>query len=79
MTFHLFFPKSILICESKRWIYGTNYPRMDQVKFVEDSLLKKFEVILSANTDYVTLNAFKGCLPKISLGPFVNTLSHINV
>ena len=40
---------------------------------------KKFEVILSANTDQVTLNVFKGCLPKISPGPFVNTLSHINV
>ena len=33
---------------------GTNYSRMDQVKF------------------------FKCCLPQISLGPFLNTLSHVS-
>ena len=35
------------------------FKRMDQVKFVEDSLLK-------------------GCLPQTFLGPFLNTLFHIN-
>ena len=34
--------------------------------------LKKFEVIWSAYFEF-----FKGCLPQISLGPFLNTLSHI--
>ena len=46
---------------------------MDQVKFVEDKPLKKFEVILSA---YFTF--FKGCLPQILIGPFLNTLTQIN-
>ena len=41
--------------------YGTKYSRMDQIKFVEGTLYK----------------FFKGCLPQILLGPFLNTLSHI--
>ena len=45
---------------------------------------KKFEVIWSAS-DMVCLNRpyhfkfFKGCLPQIPLGPFLNTLSHIYI
>ena len=45
---------------------------MDQVKFVEDSL-KKFEGVWSA----YPFKFFKGCLPQILLGPFLNTLSQI--
>ena len=37
---------------------------MDQVKFVEESRPYRFKF-------------FKGCLPQIFLGPFLNTLSHI--
>ena len=39
---------------------------MDQVKFVEDSLTRPdpFEF-------------FKGCLPQILLGPFLNNLLHL--
>ena len=38
---------------------------MDQAKFVEDSRPYPFKF-------------FKGCLPQILLGPFLNTLSHID-
>ena len=47
---------------------------MDQVKFVKDSL-SKFEEIWSA---YIS-NFIKGCLPQTLLGPFLNTLIHINI
>ena len=39
---------------------------MDQVKFVEDGPLKN-----------IPSNFFKGCLPQILFGPFLNTLSQI--
>ena len=39
------------------------YSRMDQVKFVEDSLQKPYHS-----------NFCKGCLPQILLGPFLNKL-----
>ena len=48
-------------------IYEIKYSRMEQVKFVEDSL----------EGDHTPSNFFKGCLPQILLGPFLNTLSHI--
>ena len=44
--------------------YGTNYSRIDQVKLVDDSRPYHF-------------NFFKGCLPQIFLGLFLNTLTHI--
>ena len=46
--------------------YGSRYSRMDQVKFVEDSLSRP-----------CPFRFFKGCLPQILLGPFLNTLSHM--
>ena len=48
------------------------YSRMDQVKFVKDSLLKTW-------SDMVCLGRlfFKGCLPQVLLGPFLNTLSQM--
>ena len=45
---------------------------MDQVKFVEDSL-QKIEVIWSALSRPYDFKFFKGCLPQILLGPFLNT------
>ena len=46
--------------------YGLRYSRMDQVKFVEDSLRPCY------------FKFFKGRLAQILLGPFLNTLTHIN-
>ena len=54
-------------------IYKSKYSRMDQVKFVEDSLSKIWR-------DMVCLS-FKFCkvyLPQILLGSFLNTLPHMD-
>ena len=59
-----------------QWLFGTKYSRMDQVKFVEDSL-KKFEGIIVCLHRPYHFKIFKGCLPQISIGPFLNTLSHL--
>ena len=53
--------------------YGTKYSRMDQVKFVEESL-KRFEGVWSALKRQYSFKFFKGCSPQILLGPFLNTL-----
>ena len=53
---------------------------MNQVKFVDKDLkiaFKKFEGIWSALGSLYPLNFFKGCLPKILLGPLLNTLTHL--
>ena len=47
-------------------ICGAKYSRMDQVKF---------KMIWSASGDHITF--FKGCIPQILLGPFLNILSHV--
>ena len=44
--------------------FGEKYSRMDQVKFAEDS--RPYHV-----------KFFKGCLPQILLGPFLNTLPRL--
>ena len=49
----------------------TKYSRMDQVKFAGDSLQK---IMVCLRRPY-HIKFFKGCLPQISLGPFLNTLS----
>ena len=49
------------------------YSRIDQVKFVEDSLKRKFKRIWSTHP----FTFFKGPLPQILLGPSLNTLFHI--
>ena len=54
--------------------FGTKYSRMDQVEFVED-ILYKYEGIWSVMRLYL-FKFFKGCLPQVLLGPFLNTLSH---
>ena len=46
----------------------TKYSRIDQVKFVEDSLWK---------TEKVMVCLKQSCLPQILFGPFLNTLSQI--
>ena len=55
---------------------GTKYSRMDQVKFVEDSL-QRFERVWSALGRPYTIKLFKDCLSQILLGPFLNTLSQM--
>ena len=47
--------------------YEKKYSRIDQVKFVEDSLQKIWRRPYS-------FKFFKGCLPQIFLSPFLNTL-----
>ena len=50
------------------------YSRMDQVKIVEDSLLKIWrDIVYFSQT--ISLQIFKGCLPQILLGPFLSALS----
>ena len=41
---------------------------MDQAKFLEESLGRPYH-----------FKFFKGCLPQILLGPFLNTLSHVKM
>ena len=55
---------------------GQSIQKMDQVKFVEDSLRKVWSDMVCLSRPY-NFNFFKGCLPQISLGPFLNTLPHI--
>ena len=55
--------------------YVSRYSRMDRVKFVEDSLFEE-GMMVSLNRPY-HFKFFKGCLPQILLGPFLNTLTHI--
>ena len=59
--------KSIL--KIRAWLFGSRYLKMDQVKFVEDSIWKVW------SDDHFKF--FKGCLPQILLGPFLNTLTHL--
>ena len=53
-------------------INGRKYSRMDKVKSVEGSLLKKLKIELHH------FKFFKGCLPQFLLGPFLNILSQMN-
>ena len=55
----------------------TMYSRMDQVKFVEDSLQKIWSDIVCLGRPY-HFKVFKDCLPHVSLGPFFNTLTQIS-
>ena len=49
---------------------------MDQVRFVEDSLIKIWSDMVYLNRPY-HFKFFKGCLPQILCGPFMNTLSNM--
>ena len=75
--------------------YGTKYSWMDEVKFVEDRLLKSWRDVVCLSRPYpfklfnwrdmVCLSKsypfkfFKGCLPQILLGYFLNTFSYITL
>ena len=79
------------ICCTVTW-NGTKYSRMDQVKFVKDGLEKNGsdKVCLSSEicggqplkilkwSGPYHVKFFKGCLPQISLGLFLNTLSQMS-
>ena len=54
-------------------INETKYSRMDQIKFMEGSLLKIWRSMFCLSRPY-SFKCFKGCLPQILLGPFLNTL-----
>ena len=51
---------------------GAKYSRMNQVKFVEDSLYGLMRLTMS-------LQIFKCCLPQILLGPFLNILPQLSL
>ena len=53
---------------------GDKYSIMDQEKFAEDGLQKVWSV-----ADHITSNFFKGCLPQILLGLFLNTLRQVSM
>ena len=57
--------------------YGTKYSRVDQVKFVEDSLQKTWRDMV-LNRPY-PFKFFQGCLSQFFLGTLLNTLSHIGL
>ena len=47
--------------------------------FVLQFLIQKDIGHQQPQADHIPSNFFKGCLPQILLGPFLNTLSHIKV
>ena len=53
--------------------YGSRYSTMDWVKLVEDSLWKIWSDMACLSSLY-QFKFFRGCLPQIFLGPFLNTL-----
>ena len=57
-------------------LYGSRYSRLDQVKFVEDSLLKTWSDMVCQSKPY-HFEFFKDFLPQILVGPFLNILTHI--
>ena len=48
--------------------FGSRHSRMEQLKFVEDWLSRPYH-----------FKFFKGCLPQILLGPFLNSWTHLIV
>ena len=56
--------------------YGLRYSRMDQVKFVEKNLQEIWSDLVCLSTPY-HFKFFKGCLPQVLLGPFLNILNHM--
>ena len=53
----------------------TNYSRMDQLKFLEESLKKIWSDLVCLNRS-CHFRFCKSCIPQISHGPFLNTLFH---
>ena len=68
----LFVEKWLTKHTSKMGINGTKYSRIDQVKLGKTA----FKNLNGYSRPY-PFKFFKGCLPQISLGPFLNTLSQI--
>ena len=68
-----FKPFDSLYRNSQVFAHETKYYRMDQVKFVEDSLWKIWRDIVCLSRPY-PFKFFKGCLSQILLGPFLNIL-----
>ena len=67
----------MLSCDiSCRQTHGSRYSRLGEVKCVEDSLWKIWSNLVYLSRPY-HFKFFKGCLPQILLGPFLNTLTHI--
>ena len=60
------------------WTFGSRYSRMDRVKFVEDSLYKIWSVMACLSRPY-HFKFFKGYLPQVLLGPFLNSLTHLYI
>ena len=56
---------------------GTKFSKMDQVKFVEDSLWKIWSGMVCFRQTIPLHFFFKGCLGQILLGPFLNTLTQM--
>ena len=55
-------------------INGSRCSRMDQIKFAEDSLYKiQSDSDMFCQSRSYHFKFFKGCLPQILLGPFLNT------
>ena len=57
-------------------INASSYSRMDQSKFVEDSPQKIWSDMVSLGRPY-HFKIFKSWLPRILLGPFLNTLTQM--
>ena len=58
-----------------KWLYGTKYSRMDQLKFLGDSFQKIWRDMLCLSRSYLS-KCFEGYLPQVLLGLFLNTLTH---
>ena len=79
MTSFCRFCEPFMLMHSWNWKYGTfgtKFSRMDEVKFVGDSLKKIWSDMVCLNRTY-HFKFFKGCLPQILLGIFLNTFSHL--
>ena len=59
------------------WMYESKYSRMDQVKFAKTAF-KKIEEVWSALGRPYPFKCFKGCLPQILFGLFLNISSNMS-
>ena len=61
----------------ERWFYGTKYSRISKICGRQPlKNLKGWWDMVCLSRPY-PFKLFKGCLPQILLGPFMNTLSHM--
>ena len=75
-SFSFFYLSHIGFHYQKFPIFRSRYSRMVQVKFVEDNLQKILSDMVCSGRPY-RFSFFKGCLPQIFPGPFLNTLTHL--